>query len=158
MMAIVPYLEEYADDFARLVAEFRQFNTDGFSERFRPEIADAECCERIERARTDDSCELFLLLDGSRPVGFLQISVLDHPPFRTPVKERVGSIDTVFVLPSHRGQGWGETLFRMGERRLIERGVSHIDLDVTVFNTVARAWYERMGYEVQHLKMSRSVP
>jgi ribosomal protein S18 acetylase RimI-like enzyme len=158
MVAIVPYLEEYADDFARLVAEFRRFNTDGFSEDFLPEVAQAECCERIERARTDDSCEIFLILDGSLPVGFLQISVLDYPPFRTPVKEKVGSIDTVFVLPSHRGRGWGETLFRMGEQRLIERGVSHIDLEVTVFNAAARAWYERMGYEVQHIRMSRSVP
>lgn len=157
-MAIVPYHESFSLDFARLVAAFREFNTSGFSERFRPDVAEAESRERLERLRTDASCEIFLLIDGARPVGFLQIRVLDHPPFLTPVKERVGSIDTVFVLPAYRGSGWGEQLFRTGERRLAEQGVSHIDLDVTAFNAAARSWYERMGYEVQHLKMSKTVP
>lgn len=157
MMAIVSYTEEYAEDVAHLVAEFRQFNTDGFDEPFYPDIAHLEFRERIERMRTDEDCELLLLLDGNRAVGFLQLAVLDRPPFRTPVKEMVGSIDAVFLLPPYRGRGWGTRLFEEGERRLIEKGVSHIDLDVTVFNRAACAWYERMGYGVQHIKMSKNV-
>jgi ribosomal protein S18 acetylase RimI-like enzyme len=157
MVVIVPYSEEYAEDFAHLVAAFRRFNTDGFSEPFRTEIAHAEYIERIERMRTDEDCELLLLLDGDRAVGFLQLAVLDHPPFRTPLKEKVGSIDAVFLLPSYRGCGWGTRLFEEGERRLVARGISHIDLDVTVFNHAARTWYERKGYGVQHIKMSKDV-
>jgi len=157
MMAIVPYAKEYADDFEHLVAAFRAFNAEGFGEPFSPERAHQEYLERIERMRTDDDCEILLLIDGNRPVGFLQITVLDRPPFRTPVKERVGTIDAIFLLPAYRGRGWGKTLFEEGERRLIGRGVSHIDLDVTVFNRSACAWYARMGYEVQHIRMSKNV-
>ncbi len=62
-----------------------------------------------------------------------------------------------FFCRGYRGRGWGKRLFEEGERRLIDRGISHIDLDVTVFNHGAHAWYERMGYEVQHLKMSKKV-
>ena len=157
MMAIVPYDEKYADDFAHLVAAFREFNTDGFCEPFRPDIAHREYRERIERMRTDETCELLLLLDGDRAVGFLQLAVLDQPPFRTPVKEKVGCIDAVFLLPGYRGRGWRKRLFEEGERHLIKRGISHIDLDVTVFNRLACSWYEQMGYKVQHIKMSKKL-
>ncbi|MDG6257794.1 MAG: GNAT family N-acetyltransferase [Methanomicrobiaceae archaeon] len=157
MMTIVPYAEEYAEDVAHLVAAFRAFTTDGFCEPFRPELAHREYIERIERMRSDEGCEFLLLLDGDRPVGFLQIVVLDQPPFRTPVKERVGTIDAIFLLPPYRRRGWGKKLFEEGERRLIGWGVSHIDLDVTVFNRSAYAWYARMGYEVQHIRMSKTV-
>ncbi len=66
-----------------------------------------EHSERIERLRIDETCELLLLLDGDRAVGFLQLAVLDHSPFRTPVKKKVGSIDAVFLLPGVPGTGMG---------------------------------------------------
>ena len=50
------------------------------------------------------------------------------------------------VAPGHRGKGLGRRLMEEVERRLVERGCPKLNMQVRRENTVAIAFYGRLGY------------
>lgn len=55
------------------------------------------------------------------------------------------NIDDVFVLPTHRGQGLGETLMRRAREICAARGCPRLRWEVRAENAAAIAFYERLG-------------
>ncbi len=56
----------------------------------------------------------------------------------------------ITVEPSKRGQGYGRAALSAVESVLAAEGVQELYLNVFRWNTVARALYDSMGYEVVH--------
>jgi ribosomal protein S18 acetylase RimI-like enzyme len=69
--------------------------------------------------------------------------------------ERIGEIESLAVLPSHRNQGIGQELLDALEQALADAGVSDLILGVLPGNTDAIRLYERRGYRPTWLYLSR---
>jgi ribosomal protein S18 acetylase RimI-like enzyme len=68
---------------------------------------------------------------------------------------RIGEIESLSVLPAHRGAGIGTALLDGLERALAEQGVVDLVLGVLPGNTDAVRLYERRGYRPTWSYLSR---
>ena len=66
-----------------------------------------------------------------------------------------GFVYDLFIEEAHRGQGYGKQAMLALEERAKELGLRTLALHVFAHNSVARALYERLGYEVKSLNMIR---
>ena len=82
-----------------------------------------------------------------------------HRPSRTviglvlcsKVKESVGHVTQICLLPEYRGRGVGQLLLRMTTTELRRRNYHAITLTVTEANAGAVRLYKSLGYEVHHV-------
>ena len=96
----------------------------------------------------------FLLLaerDG-RPVGYAAVAV-GGTEATLEVGERVGSLESLSVLPDERGQGFGGRLMVAVFDELRRLGVEEISLAVMEGNEDAWRFYERLGL-VPYLRLT----
>ena len=69
--------------------------------------------------------------------------------------DRIGEIESLAVLPSHRGQGIGTQLLAGLERELQAGGVSDLIIGVLAGNEAAIRLYQRRGYRPTWTYLSR---
>jgi ribosomal protein S18 acetylase RimI-like enzyme len=68
---------------------------------------------------------------------------------------RIGEIESLVVLPEHRGRGLGSELLDRLERELRDQGVSDLVIGVLPGNDGAIRLYERRGYRPTWMYLSR---
>jgi ribosomal protein S18 acetylase RimI-like enzyme len=68
---------------------------------------------------------------------------------------RIGEIESLAVLPEHRGRGLGTELLDRLERELREQGVADVVIGVLPGNEGAVRMYERRGYRPTWMYLSR---
>lgn len=95
---------------------------------------------------------VFRVLAGDVAVGWLWLGV----PGRggDPLMAWVYDIE---VEPEHRGRGYGRAAMLLAEAEARSRGMTSLGLNVHGQNTVARALYDSLGYEVMALQMKKSL-
>jgi ribosomal protein S18 acetylase RimI-like enzyme len=102
---------------------------------------------------------LFLAIDGDSPVGYGLAHVLAvadtwiADTWRTAA--RIGEIESLAVLPSHRGQGIGTRLLEALENELAAIGIRDLILGVLAGNEDAIRLYRRRGYRPTWAYLSR---
>lgn len=102
---------------------------------------------------------LVLARAGDELVGYGLAHVM--PPAETWIGdtwatgERIGEIESVAVLPGHRGQGIGTRLLDELETALAADGVEDLILGVLPGNAAAIRLYERRGYRPTWTYLSR---
>ena len=69
--------------------------------------------------------------------------------------ERVGEIESLAVLPEHRGRGLGSRLMDGLEQELRRQGVTDLVLGLLPGNAPAARLYERRGYRPTWMYLSR---
>lgn len=93
-----------------------------------------------------------LRTDGTAPaVGMLWFEV----------RERRGRksayIFDLHIDAPHRGKGYGEQAMRALEERAASMGIGRISLNVMGYNTAARSLYEKCGYQVTGMGMTKRL-
>jgi ribosomal protein S18 acetylase RimI-like enzyme len=89
-----------------------------------------------------DGC-VFVAEDGGGIFGFASGGIRER--FSRDLTEYEGEIQTVYVLPSRKGNGAGGRLVRAVVRHLAKRGVNSMVLWVFADNRLARGFYESLG-------------
>lgn len=87
----------------------------------------------------------YLACQGDEPVGYLVV----YPVYSTYLGRQSLYIEDLFVLPAHRGCGYGGRLFRFAAGLAVKSGCERMDWTCLDWNREARAFYERMGAEHQ---------
>jgi ribosomal protein S18 acetylase RimI-like enzyme len=77
--------------------------------------------------------------DDGEAVGYALASIVPETPIR-------GHLYDFFVREASRRRGIGASLVAEVAKRLRERGVTHLSLDVGIGNELARRLYERLGF------------
>jgi ribosomal protein S18 acetylase RimI-like enzyme len=102
---------------------------------------------------------LLLARDGDALIGYGLAHVMDAGETWLAdtwvTGERIGEIESLAVLPSHRNQGIGRRLLDGLEQALAADGVTDLILGVLPGNADAIRLYERRGYRPTWLYMSR---
>jgi RimJ/RimL family protein N-acetyltransferase len=105
---------------------------------------------RIRRAKYErwlgDPDAFFVLaeIDGA-PAGYAFVTV-GMPYASWDAGERLAELETLSVLPEHRGVGVGATLLDAVWDRLAELGVETMQIVTTSTNTGAKRFYDRRGF------------
>ncbi|MEA3401190.1 MAG: GNAT family N-acetyltransferase [Armatimonadota bacterium] len=102
----------------------------------------------LRRAARDPNEIMFVMEQDRQLCGFIWGSLMS-----TLVDPRVGYIKNVYVAPHLRGTGAAQRLMRVVEQWLFDQGVEKIMLDASVVNERAVAFYRKMGYEVERVRM-----
>jgi GNAT superfamily N-acetyltransferase len=107
--------------------------------------------------RLDDEAMLLILcLAGDAPVGYgLAFDVAEHAFM--PEWQRSGYITQFFVAPEHRRQGVGQRMFDFIAEWLASRGVTSMQLNVSMDNPVGERFWRRQGFAPQRVRMSRQL-
>jgi ribosomal protein S18 acetylase RimI-like enzyme len=95
----------------------------------------------------------------AEPDAFVLIAEVDSEPdgyalvhIRGPEEtwttgDRVAKLETLTVLPTHRGRGLGSALIEAVHRELNALGVTHIEVSVVASNTEAIRFYDRLNMQ-----------
>lgn len=73
------------------------------------------------------------------------------------VDQARGFVENLYVRPDRREEGIGSALLAAAERRLSERGVDAVALEVMADNRSARRFYRRAGYEPHRVELEKPV-
>jgi ribosomal protein S18 acetylase RimI-like enzyme len=96
--------------------------------------------DTLARQIEDGSQEFILLIDERGPQGFASFGV-------KPGDETVYKLNKIYVLPQNHGRGYGKLLVAEVKKRLTERGIKILDLNVNRFNP-AKEFYEKLGFKI----------
>ena len=106
-----------------------------------------ESLGRIENELGKDSYCGFTAVEDGTPVGLIFVDLDGDSAF----------IDNLFVASDRRGQGVGQSLLRHAIEHLRVQKVKTIDLMVTSDNETAVNLYQKLGFEVSRLRMTRQL-
>jgi ribosomal protein S18 acetylase RimI-like enzyme len=132
-----------------------------------PELAPYVCDDETWRVRRTLYEELLakpdtllvIALVNDAPVGYGLAHVLPVGETWIPdtwvTGSRIGEIESLSVLPEHRGSGLGSELLRRLEDHLTAQGVEDLILGALAGNHDAIRLYERRGYRPTWLYLSR---
>jgi ribosomal protein S18 acetylase RimI-like enzyme len=73
------------------------------------------------------------------------------------VSEKLATLTDLYVTPSARGSGIGQRMMRALVAELRERGLEHVDLNVSASNSLARSFYARWGFREEVVVMAGSI-
>lgn len=92
--------------------------------------------------------------DADEAIGYALVTVNPaSPTWREP--ERVGTVESLAVLPDRRGAGVGRALLDRVREELARIGVHETRLTVVAANAAARRFYERLGFEEAFVALRR---
>jgi GNAT superfamily N-acetyltransferase len=110
------------------------------------ELREAWRVRRSKYARwLEDPETFFVLAEDGEPIGYAFVTV--GPPYASwATGERIAELETLSVLPEHRGGSVGAALIEAVWKRLAERGVEDMAITTTMTNVDAHRFYERQGF------------
>lgn len=114
---------------------------------------------RLRRIMKDDgrsSGYLEAVIDG-RVVGSVSIALLPPPSAGSMMATEPTAEIGIAVLDDARDAGVGTVLMAAAEAWAAERGIRVIILDMSVRNTSAQRFYERLGYHVYGLLLRKAI-
>jgi ribosomal protein S18 acetylase RimI-like enzyme len=100
---------------------------------------------KYERWLTDPETFFVIAEANGEAVGYACVTV--GPPYASwDSGERLAELETLSVLPEHRGSGVGAALLEAAWKRLAERGVADMQIVTTATNFSAKRFYESQGF------------
>lgn len=127
------------------------------------ELCDAWRIRRSKYVRWLGDPETFFIVaeDESGAIGYAFVTVgPGYASWKT--GERAGELETLSVLPEHRGRGVGAALIEAAWSQLGELGIDDMAITTTKTNVDSRRFYEREGFNqafvVYHGKRPQDRP
>jgi ribosomal protein S18 acetylase RimI-like enzyme len=102
--------------------------------------------QRIAALRDRNSIAVFVAGGKKYPLGYCMASI----------QASTGEIDSIFVLPEHRGRGVGDGLMGAAESWLRSQNVSKIRVCVAEGNETVMDFYQKRGFRHRFTVLERS--
>jgi ribosomal protein S18 acetylase RimI-like enzyme len=100
---------------------------------------------KYERWLVDPEAFFLIAEDGDRPIGYAFVTVgSGYAAWQT--GDRLAELETLSVLPEHRGGGVGALLLETVWEQLAERGVDDLVITTAKTNLDSHRFYERHGF------------
>jgi len=106
----------------------------------------------LRRAARDSREALMVLEQDDELCGFIWAALMS-----TLVDARVGYIKNVYIAAHLRGSGHAQRLMAAVEQWLLDQGADKIMLDASTCNPRALAFYEKLGYDVERVRMVKRL-
>lgn len=100
---------------------------------------------------------LVLLAEDVEPVGYLYAQFQNRPASWVHLASQVLYIQHMVIAPKFRRQGVGTLLLSGAMESACNKGISRVELDVWTFNSEAKRFYAKHGFEVFNERMQLSI-
>jgi diamine N-acetyltransferase len=140
-----------------LLAQGDHFHSEALPQIFRPIEGPARSREYFERILTNENAALFVAEQQSTLVGMIHSEVRAAPDLSLFVSRHFVYIDDLVVSERFRHQGVGLALVERVHQWSREKGITEVELGVWEFNTPARIFYEKLGYQTTRRLMSKRL-
>lgn len=152
--------EAIGSDYEALCDLFDQADT--FHRNFLPQIfrkpeGFSRDRDYVDNLLTDVNVGFFVAEIDQRLVGLVCCFIRETPEIPILVPRKYLYIDNLVVDVSHRRQGVGTALLDKARRWAVQNGIYEIELNVWQFNDEAIRLYEKLGYEIVTLRMSKQI-
>ncbi|SEQ94661.1 GNAT family N-acetyltransferase [Natrinema salaciae] len=118
------------------------------------EVRESALTYRRDHLADDDVATFVADADG--PIaGYAVVVSGDSPPVFARGPE--ATLEELYVVPAHRGEGIATALMDRAEGWAADRGCDYITLSVNASNDSAAALYESSGYAVRRHKMDKPL-
>ena len=97
--------------------------------------------------------DLFIVLDGNEIIGMLHAEEKSTPPSEACVPHKYADIMALFVDPTYRGQGIGESLIIAAKKWAEQRHLDYMEQFVLTENEGGMQFYGKMGFETVSTSM-----
>jgi len=94
----------------------------------------------LKKVMQNGSQKFLILEDNNGFQGFASFGVRSENP-------SVSKLHKLYVLPHNQGKGYGKALIEEVKRRVLEKGIKSLDLNVNRYNP-AKAFYEKLGFKI----------
>ena len=111
----------------------------------------------LAKALAQEDAFLVLAEEADAIVGFALVHFRPNENWRVH-GERFGELETLAVLPDHRGEGIGRGLMDKVYERMRELDVAELSIVVVERNADARRFYEREGFLPWHTTYFGPIP
>jgi ribosomal protein S18 acetylase RimI-like enzyme len=101
---------------------------------------------------------LWVATSGDHVLAVAWVIIRTAPDSPVHVPRTYAVVETLVVEADARGQGIGRALMEHVQTWAVARGLSEVQLAVHEFNTDARAFYEKLGYETVERRLRRRLP
>jgi ribosomal protein S18 acetylase RimI-like enzyme len=148
-----------ADDLRTLLelnAFVQRQHAEAFPRLFKPP-ADSQQSIDAFRAILENSDSLVLLAETAVPAGYLYAQFQNRPTSWARLELQLLYIHQVVVAPKFRRQGVGTLLLSTALNTARSRRIGRVELDVWSFNSAARHFYAKHGFEVFNERMQLSI-
>ncbi len=119
--------------------------------------ADSQAAVDAFRAILENLESLVLLAEDTEPVGYLYAEFQNRPASWARLELQVLYIRHLVIVPKFRRRGMG-TLLMSGALDAARRNrIGRVELDVWAFNSEAKRFYAKHGFEVFNERMQLSI-
>ncbi len=101
-----------------------------------------------------DSTTLMLLAEEAQPVGYLWAQFQNRPEGWARLGQRLLYIQHMAIAPPFRRKGAGGLLLAKAVDTARREGIKRVELDVWSFNSEAKRFYAKHGFEVFNERMA----
>ena len=142
------YLEHVIPDYAKDHVDAGNWDAEGALERSQKEFD-----ELLPQGVESPNQHLYSICNGEAAtnIGIIWFAVRDEPT------GKVAFVYDFELKPEFRGKGYGAAALRAIEPKVQELGLQKISLHVFGKNKVAWHLYEKVGYEVTNVLMSKEL-
>jgi ribosomal protein S18 acetylase RimI-like enzyme len=100
---------------------------------------------------------LVLLAENAEPVGYLYAQFQSRPASWVHLEIQVLYIQHMVIAPKFRRRGVGTLLLSGAMDSARSKGINRVELDVWAFNSEAKSFYTKHGFEVFNERMQLSI-
>jgi diamine N-acetyltransferase len=112
---------------------------------------------RFERLLADDDALIWIAEVEGEPVGFASATLKHQEASDTVREDRALHVHELAVAPQARRAGAGRALMQAVEDCARSLQLTSVSLNTWLFNTEARGFYERLGYQRLNMQMRRRL-
>jgi len=94
----------------------------------------------LEKIMKDNTQQFTILYEDHQPQGFSSYGLRSED-------KSICKIHKFYVLPENQGRGFGKLLMEDIQKRILEKGIQTLDLNVNRLNP-AKSFYEKMGFKI----------
>ena len=127
-----------------------------FPESFKLPIDSGQSVD-VFRAILEDSASVVLMAEDEEPVGYLYAQIQNRPASWVRLESQVFYVHHMVVAPKRRRQGAGTALLSGALSMARSKGIKKVELDVWSFNSEARRFWSKHGFEVFNERMQLSI-
>jgi len=156
IVRIRPATNDDLDIIVALNAFVQSQHAEALPDLFKPPIDTGQTVDAF-RAILENSASVVLMAEDEEPIGCLYAEIQNRPASWVRLESQVFYIQHMVVSPKHRRRGVGTALLSSALSMARSRGIKRIELDVWSFNSEARRFWSKQGFEALREKMQRYV-
>ena len=147
---IIEYEEKYLEDVKDLLVELEEYiltidedHLDQLHPEYREKMTELDLKEVEEN---EGKC--YLAVENGKAVGLIMGIIRKYEPYDylDYTCPRAGTITELIISKNIRGKGLGQQLMSKMEAYFLEKGCTHIYIDVFAYNKNAINFYDKQGY------------